>query len=150
MPRGIYRNYFALHKSNQLYSRSEMEEVFRRYRNFFHIFENEEYLVNTYQNKTQTVNSTIIDNTEQIKNYKDFLTNYNKLSESCFNDCISDFTTEKIWKGEKKCFLNCADKFLKTAQGISTRTMELQTLADQKALTDQKALETMENTGVDC
>ena len=147
MPRG---KYFALHKSNQLYSRFEMEEVYRRYRNFFHIFENEEYLVNTYQNKTQTVNSTIIDNTEQIKNYKDFLTNYNKLSESCFNDCISDFTTEKIWKGEKKCFLNCADKFLKTAQGISTRTMELQTLADQKALTDQKALETMENTGVDC
>ena len=150
MPRGNYRNYFALHKSNQLYSRFEMEEVFRRYRNFFHIFENEEYLVNTYQNKTQTVNSTIMDNSEKIKNYKDFLTNYNKLSESCFNDCISDFTTEKIWKGEKKCFLNCADKFLKTAQGISTRTMELQTLADQKALTDQKALETMENTGVDC
>ena len=137
-------------KSNQLYSRFEMEEVFRRYRNFFHIFENEEYLVNTYQNKTQTVNSTIMDNSEKIKNYKDFLTNYNKLSESCFNDCISDFTTEKIWKGEKKCFLNCADKFLKTAQGISTRTMELQTLADQKVLTDQKALEKMENTGVDC
>ena len=147
MPR---RNYFALNKLNQLYSRFEMEEVFRRYRNFFHIFENEEYLVNTYQNKTQTVNSTIMDNSEKIKNYKDFLTNYNKLSESCFNDCISDFTTEKIWKGEKKCFLNCADKFLKTAQGISTRTMELQTLADQKVLTDQKALEKMENTGVDC
>ena len=147
MPRG---KYFALHKSNQLYSRFEMEEVYRRYRYFTeHIFE-KEYLVNTYQNKTQTVHSTIIDNSNQIKNYKDFLTNYNKLSESCFNDCISDFTTEKIWKGEKKCFLNCADKFLKTAQGISTRTMELQTLADQKALTDQKALETMENTGVDC
>ena len=147
MPRG---KYFALHKSNQLYSRFEMEEVFRRYRYFTeHIFE-KEYLVNTYQNKTQTVTSTIMDNSNQIKNYKDFLTNYNKLSESCFNDCISDFTTEKIWKGEKKCFLNCADKFLKTAQGISTRTMELQTLADQKALTDQKALETMENTGVDC
>ena len=135
MPRG---KYFALHKSNQLYSRFEMEEVYRRYRYFTeHIFE-KEYLVNTYQNKTQTVH------------YKDFLTNYNKLSESCFNDCISDFTTEKIWKGEKKCFLNCADKFLKTAQGISTRTMELQTLADQKALTDQKALETMEKTSVDC
>ena len=147
MPRG---KYFALHKSNQLYSRFEMEEVYRRYRYFTeHIFE-KEYLVNTYQNKTQTVTSTIMDNSNQIKNYKDFLTNYNKLSESCFNDCISDFTTEKIWKGEKKCFLNCADKFLKTAQGISTRTMELQTLADQKALTDQKALETMENTGVDC
>ena len=150
MPRG---KYFALHKSNQLYSRFEMEEVYRRYRYLAeHIFENvtDEHLVNTYQNKTQTVNSTIIDSSEKIKNYKDFLTNYNKLSESCFNDCISDFTTEKIWKGEKKCFLNCADKFLKTAQGISTRTMELQTLADQKALTDQKALETMEKTGVDC
>jgi import inner membrane translocase subunit TIM9 len=130
-----------------------MEEVFRRYRYLAeHIFENvtEEHLVNTYQNKTQTVNTTMMDNSEQIKNYKDFLTNYNKLSEFCFNDCIRDFTTEKIWKGEKNCSLNCAEKFLKTAQGISTRTMELQTLADQKVLTDQKSLETMEKTGVDC
>ena len=101
-----------------------MEEVYRRYRNFFHIFENEEYLVNTYQNKTQTVNSTIIDNTEQIKNYKDFLTNYNKLSEFCFNDCISDFSTEKIWKGEKKCTLNCAEKRFKSSHEILTKFME--------------------------
>ena len=127
-----------------------MEEVCRKFPFLAeNIFENvsEESLVKC---KKPTENSTIMDNSEKIKNYKDFLTNYNKLSESCFNDCIQDFTTEKIWKGEKKCFLNCADKFLKTAQGISTRTMELQTLADQKALTDQKALETMENTGVDC
>ena len=127
-----------------------MEEVCRKFP-----FLTENIFKNVYEDslvkcKKPTENSTIMDNSEKIKNYKDFLTNYNKLSESCFNDCISDFTTEKIWKGEKKCFLNCADKFLKTAQGISTRTMELQTLADQKALTDQKALETMENTGVDC
>ena len=130
-----------------------MEEVFRRYRYLAeHIFENvnEEYLVNTYQNNTQTVNSTIMDKSEQIKSYKDFLTNYNKLSELCFNDCIWDFTTEKIWKGEKNCSLNCAEKFLKATQEILPRYMELQTLAVQKALTDQKALEAFKKDGVDC
>ena len=124
MPRG---KYFALHKLNQLYSRFEMEEVFRRYRYLAeHIFENvtEENLVNTYQNKTQTVNSTIMDNSEQIKYYKDFLTNYNKLSELCFNDCISDFSTEKIWKGEKNCTLKCAEKHFKGSHEILTKFME--------------------------
>ena len=130
-----------------------MEEVFRRYRYLAeHIFENvnEEHLVYTYQNKTQTVNSTIMDNSEQIKYHKDFLTNYNKLSELCFNDCIWDFSTEKIWKGEKNCSLNCAEKFLKANEKILIQTMELQTLALQKAFPDQKAFETMEKTVVDC
>ena len=104
-----------------------MEEVYRRYRYLAeHIFENvtDEHLVNTYQNKIQTVNSTIMDSSEKIKNYKNFLTNYNKLSESCFNDCISDFTTEKIWKGEKNCTLKCAEKNFKGSHEILTKFME--------------------------
>ena len=30
---------------------------------------------------------------EQIKTMKEFMSNYNKLSEVCFADCIWDFTT---------------------------------------------------------
>ena len=39
---------------------------------------------------------------EQIKSFKDFLANYNKLSELCFSDCIWDFTTRKVSKGTKR------------------------------------------------
>ena len=46
---------------------------------------------------------------EQIKGFRDFLANYNKLSELCFSDCVWDFTTRKISKDEtdwrcKGCF----------------------------------------------
>ena len=30
---------------------------------------------------------------EQIKTFRDFMSNYNKLSETCFADCVWDFTT---------------------------------------------------------
>ena len=30
---------------------------------------------------------------DQIKTFRDFMANYNKLSETCFADCIWDFTS---------------------------------------------------------
>ncbi len=62
-----------------------------------------------------------LSDSEQIRTFKDFLSNYNKLSELCFNDCVTDFTTRKVGKGENTCALNCAEKFLKANQRISTR-----------------------------
>ena len=100
-----------------------MEEVCRKFPFLAeNIFENvyEETLVKC---KKPTQNSTIMDS-EQIKSYKENYINYNKLSEFCFNDCISDFSTEKIWKGEKKCTLNCAEKRFKSSHEILTKFME--------------------------
>ena len=58
---------------------------------------------------------------DQIRTFKDFLANYNKLSEICFSDCVWDFTTRKVSRGEDSCALNCAEKYLKMNQRISTR-----------------------------
>ncbi|KAL3266847.1 hypothetical protein HHI36_010998 [Cryptolaemus montrouzieri] len=71
---------------------------------------------------------------EQIKTFKDFLISYNKLSELCFNDCISDFTNRSIRNKEDKCALNCLEKFLKVNQRISQRFQEFQMLANENAL----------------
>ena len=71
---------------------------------------------------------------EQIKSFKDFLANYNKLSELCFSDCIWDFTTRKVSKAEDTCALNCAEKYLKANQRISTRFQEFQMIANENAL----------------
>ena len=62
-----------------------------------------------------------ISEADQIRSFKDFLSNYNKLSEVCFNDCVWDFTNRKISRGEDSCALNCAEKFLKMNQRISSR-----------------------------
>ena len=58
---------------------------------------------------------------EQIKTFRDFLANYNKLSEICFSDCVWDFTNRKVSKKEDNCAMNCAEKYLKMNQRISTR-----------------------------
>jgi len=71
---------------------------------------------------------------EQIKTFKDFLSNYNKLSELCFSDCVWDFTSRKVAKAEESCALNCAEKFLKANQRISTRFQEFQMIANENAI----------------
>merc|ERR1712029_936081 len=77
--------------------------------------------------------------TEQIQAFKQYLHNYNKLSEVCFNDCIWDFTSRKVSTGENNCALNCAEKFLKMNQRISTRFQEFQMMANENAMSQVTA-----------
>ena len=58
---------------------------------------------------------------EQMKTMREFMINYNKLSEVCFADCVWDFTTRKISGLENQCSLYCAEKYLKMNQRVSTR-----------------------------
>ncbi|ESO87675.1 hypothetical protein LOTGIDRAFT_127490, partial [Lottia gigantea] len=60
--------------------------------------------------------------------FKEFLTQFNKLSEACFLDCITDFTTRKVTNTEETCAFNCLEKFLKVTQRISQRFQEHQIL----------------------
>ncbi|KAJ8975464.1 hypothetical protein NQ317_000895 [Molorchus minor] len=78
---------------------------------------------------------------EQIKTFKDFLISYNKLTELCFNDCISDFTSRNIKSKEDKCALNCLEKFLKVNQRISQRFQEFQVLANESAIAAAQKME---------
>ncbi|XP_051153439.1 mitochondrial import inner membrane translocase subunit Tim9-like [Leptopilina boulardi] len=77
---------------------------------------------------------------EEIKTFREFLMNYNKLSEICFTDCVSDFTSRDIKKKEEKCALNCMEKFLKMNQRISQRFQEFQMLANENILAAEKKL----------
>jgi len=80
-----------------------------------------------------TPNPNLSEN-EQVKAFKDFLSQYNKLSELCFADCIWDFTNRKVSKSEDACALNCAEKYLKANQRISTRFQEFQMIANENAV----------------
>lgn len=51
----------------------------------------------------------------QVKQFRDFLIQYNKLSESCFNDCVWDFTSRSIRSNEENCVLNCVEKYTKVS-----------------------------------
>ena len=62
----------------------------------------------------------------EIKQFKDFILNYNKLSEMCFMDCVHDFTFREVSKKEESCSENCFDKFVKLNNRISQRFQEIQ------------------------
>ena len=49
----------------------------------------------------------------QVKQFRDFLVQYNKLSENCFNDCVWDFTSRSVRSNEENCVLNCVEKYTK-------------------------------------
>ena len=66
---------------------------------------------------------------EQMKTMREFMMNYNKLSEVCFADCVWDFTTRKISGLENQCSLYCAEKYLKMNQRVSTRFQVVSGLA---------------------
>ncbi|CDW53628.1 Aminotran 1 2 and zf-Tim10 DDP domain containing protein [Trichuris trichiura] len=63
-----------------------------------------------------------------VKTFKEFLQQYNRVSESCFVDCVHDFTTRTVSKREEQCALNCMEKYLKMTQRISQRFQEFQLL----------------------
>ncbi|XP_033208079.1 mitochondrial import inner membrane translocase subunit Tim9-like [Belonocnema kinseyi] len=77
---------------------------------------------------------------EEIKTFREFLMNYNKLSEICFVDCISDFTSRDIKEKEEKCALNCMEKYLKMNQRISQRFQEFQMIANENVMAAEKKL----------
>ncbi|KFO61897.1 TIM9 translocase, partial [Ptilorrhoa leucosticta] len=61
---------------------------------------------------------------DQIKQFKEFLGTYNKLTENCFVDCIKDFTSRDVKPEEITCSDNCLQKYLKMTQRISMRFQE--------------------------
>lgn len=74
----------------------------------------------------------------EIKHFKDFILNYNKLSEMCFMDCVHDFTFREVSKKEETCASNCFDKFVKLNNRISQRFQEVQLSQYDKATQQQQ------------
>ncbi|KAL3097844.1 hypothetical protein niasHS_000579 [Heterodera schachtii] len=73
---------------------------------------------------TQQQGSTDTD----LRTFRDFLLQYNAVTEQCFDACIRDFTSRDISEKEERCSKNCMDKFLKAGQRLSMRFQEHQLL----------------------
>lgn len=82
---------------------------------------------------------------EQIKQFKDFLVSYNKLSELCFMDCVHDFTLRDVRDKEDTCAMNCMEKYLKLNQRISQRFQEFQMQQNEAAIAAAQKSGTFQN-----
>ncbi|XP_014665960.1 PREDICTED: mitochondrial import inner membrane translocase subunit Tim9-like [Priapulus caudatus] len=70
----------------------------------------------------------------EVRQFREFLTSYNKLSEMCFMDCVHDFTVRKVHDREETCSVHCMEKYLKMTQRISQRFQEYQLIQNEAAL----------------
>ena len=74
---------------------------------------------------TQSVDINNLD-TAQVKTFREFLANFNRVSEICFKSCVFDFTSQKVKAHEDKCTQICVEKYLKANQRVSQRFQEAQ------------------------
>ncbi|KAL1451466.1 hypothetical protein WDU94_005842 [Cyamophila willieti] len=70
----------------------------------------------------------------QINTFKEFLLQYNKITEICFKDCINHFIAREVTKKEESCAVNCLEKYMKMTSRISQRMQEFQMLQNEQAL----------------
>ncbi|CAH1261623.1 mitochondrial import inner membrane translocase subunit Tim9-like [Branchiostoma lanceolatum] len=74
---------------------------------------------------------------EQIKQFRDFLQTYNRISENCFVDCVHDFTSRKILETEDTCASHCLAKYMKVTQRIGQRFQEYQLTQNEAMIAAQ-------------
>lgn len=66
-----------------------------------------------------------------IKTFKDFLNQYNRLTQVCFTDCVREFTSREPSDRETKCVSNCLEKFMNVTQRVSMRFQEYQVMQSE-------------------
>ncbi|CAI4231007.1 unnamed protein product [Auanema sp. JU1783] len=64
-----------------------------------------------------------------LKTFRDFLMQYNNVTEQCFGACVNDMTSRTVSEKEEKCSTNCLDKYLKMTQRVSLRFQEHQLIS---------------------
>ncbi|XP_032232896.2 mitochondrial import inner membrane translocase subunit Tim9 [Nematostella vectensis] len=74
---------------------------------------------------------------QEVKQFQNFLSYYNRLTEMCFTDCIHDFTNRRIAANENNCAMHCTEKFLKVMQRIGVRLQEVQMMQNEGIMAAQ-------------
>eukprot|EP00088_Acartia_fossae_P064670 TRINITY_DN79667_c0_g1_i1.p1 TRINITY_DN79667_c0_g1~~TRINITY_DN79667_c0_g1_i1.p1 ORF type:complete len:130 (-),score=31.09 TRINITY_DN79667_c0_g1_i1:219-581(-) len=89
-------------------------------------------------------------NEEGLRNMKDFLQTYNKLSESCFNSCVINLNNRNLTSEESTCTDICVQKlfngnnrtigvYMKEQPAFTQRKMEEAEAKAQQVLDSLKA-----------
>ncbi|XP_005188130.2 mitochondrial import inner membrane translocase subunit Tim10B [Musca domestica] len=69
-----------------------------------------------------------------LRNLKDFLTLYNKVTELCFNRCVDNMNERDLAKHEETCVNRCVNKFALFNQNMMKVYVEVQSEINQKRL----------------
>lgn len=93
-------------------------------------------------------------NEEGLRNFKDFLSTYNKLSESCFNRCIINLNNRNLSPEEQSCADACVQKQTNYNNRAVSVFMVEQPKINEKRMADaeaeaNKTMQRLKEQGVD-
>ncbi|XP_075146456.1 translocase of inner membrane 9b [Haematobia irritans] len=69
-----------------------------------------------------------------LRNLKDFLTLYNKVTELCFSRCVDNFNERDLAKHEEACVSRCVNKFALFNQNMMKVYVEVQSEINQRRM----------------
>lgn len=75
----------------------------------------------------------------ELRNLKDFLGLYNKVTELCFSSCVDNFFARDLTQDEIRCAENCVGKFTNTNQRLLQVYMGVQGEINQRRLEEVEA-----------
>ncbi|KAF6719959.1 Mitochondrial import inner membrane translocase subunit Tim10 B [Oryzias melastigma] len=66
-----------------------------------------------------------MDPDQQLRNLKDFLLVYNRMTEICFQRCSSNFNYRNLTMDEERCVDNCAGKLIRSNHRLMNTYVQL-------------------------
>ncbi|XP_055493418.1 mitochondrial import inner membrane translocase subunit Tim10 B isoform X1 [Leucoraja erinacea] len=73
---------------------------------------------------------------QQLRNLRDFLLVYNKMTESCFNKCVTNLNYRSLTQIEESCINGCAGKLIRTNHRLMGAYVQLMPAIVQKRLAE--------------
>ncbi|XP_034489966.1 mitochondrial import inner membrane translocase subunit Tim10B [Drosophila innubila] len=75
-----------------------------------------------------------------LRNLKDFLTLYNKVTELCFNRCVDNLSQRELFDQERTCVDRCVTKFARFNQNMMKSYVDVQTKINAKRMEEAEQL----------
>ncbi|CAG9855156.1 unnamed protein product [Phyllotreta striolata] len=80
-----------------------------------------------------------------LRNFKDFLQLYNKMTEMCFQRCVNNVNSSRLDQDEIECIEDCSAKFIKCNNKLMQHFMEAQTEIVNKRIADVERQQEQQN-----
>ncbi|KAJ1121055.1 hypothetical protein NDU88_009183 [Pleurodeles waltl] len=75
----------------------------------------------------------------QLRNLRDFLLVYNRMTEICFSRCVSNMNYRTVTMDEEKCLDSCASKLIRSNHRLMSAYVGLMPGIVQRRISDQES-----------
>ncbi|XP_054612946.1 mitochondrial import inner membrane translocase subunit Tim10 B [Dunckerocampus dactyliophorus] len=80
-----------------------------------------------------------MDQDQQLRNLRDFLLVYNRMTEICFQRCTSNFNYRNLTMDEERCVDNCAGKLIRSNHRLMATYVQLMPRLVQRRMEEMES-----------